>query len=78
MRFFSRADLALYLGAIRGIVKGLNRPFPGFGRGVILENVTLDALRLLPPFGEKPMCRGGIKKGTNTCANGFQKLLPRD
>jgi hypothetical protein len=78
MRFFSRADLALYLGAIRGIVKGLNRPFSGFGRGVVLENVTLDALRLLPPFGEKRTCRRHAKKGTITCANGFQKLLPRD
>jgi hypothetical protein len=47
-------------------VKCLNRPFPEFGRGVILENVTPDVFTLLLPYGKKPICLGCTEEGGGT------------
>ena len=58
-------------------MEGLNGPFPGFGRGISLDYVTLDAFAVLPLIRPERVSLAGTKKCGGAYAHRFQELFSR-
>jgi hypothetical protein len=58
-------------------MEGLNGPFPGFGRGIPLEHMTLYAFAVLAFIGPECVSLAGTKKCRGAYAHGFQELFSR-